>query len=101
MYADVFFAEKPSWSDRSGRRLTLNFLPAIIIILGALAVLHSGDCYRVLDDPNVGSCEAFLTFVQFITTCTYAPDKPQELPWVNELRNRREGQVRYGHLAVE
>ncbi|MDH5619261.1 MAG: hypothetical protein OEZ11_11530 [Gammaproteobacteria bacterium] len=64
-------------------------------------LLRSGDCYRVVDDPNVGSREAFETFGQFIVSCGRPSDKPRELPWVNELRNRREGQVRYGHPAVE
>lgn len=226
MYAEVVFHEDPLWSRRSGRRLALNFLPATIIVLGALAilrlpvieqslpmtelivrilvdeveqiiespfaesptvepppeiveapaapspvpgapastpidwyslipeaakaaidarpreyavnpgfdekrrhaaaqfapsrapverpiwenvekdtmgrsVLRSGDCYRVLDDPNVGSREVFLTFGQFIATCTYSPDPPRLLPWVSELKNRRAGQARYGHPTAE
>lgn len=64
-------------------------------------VLVSGDCYRVVDDPNVGSREAFLTFGQYITTCAIYARAPQELGFVSEIRNRRAGQVRYGHPAAE
>ena len=64
-------------------------------------LLVSGDCYRVIDDPNVGSRDKFLTFDQFLVFCSNFSRKPQELGFVKELRNRREGQVRYGHPAVE
>jgi hypothetical protein len=229
MYADLVFHEEPLWSRRSGRRLALNFLPATIIVLGALAILRlpvieqslpvtelivrilveeveqvlespvvdttpqpvesspesvgpsaasvpdpvateptvatdwyalipeavrvaldarpkeysinpgfdekrrnaaeqfapsqapverpiwenvekdtmgrtllrSGDCFRVLDDPNVGRRDAFLEFGQYMVTCEYVPDQPRLLPWVSELQNRREGQARYGHPAAE
>lgn len=64
-------------------------------------VLVSGDCYRVLDDPNVGSREAFLTFGQYISTCAFHKRAPQELGFVSEIQNRRAGQARYGHPAAE
>jgi len=64
-------------------------------------LLRSGNCYRVLNDPNVGSREAFLVFGQFMTTCERSSEAPRLLPWVSELQNRREGQVRYGHPAAE
>lgn len=64
-------------------------------------ILVSGDCYRVIDDPNVGSRDQFLTFGQFFVYCSNRNRTPQELGFVKELRNRREGQVRYGHPAVE
>lgn len=64
-------------------------------------LLRSGNCYRVLNDPNVGSREAFLVFGQFMTTCERPSEAPRLLPWVSELQNRREGQVRYGHPAAE
>ena len=64
-------------------------------------ILVSGDCHRVIDDPNVGSREKFLTFDQFFVFCGKSKRGPQELGFVKELRNRREGQVRYGHPAVE
>ncbi|MDJ0795071.1 MAG: hypothetical protein QNI98_12630 [Woeseiaceae bacterium] len=64
-------------------------------------ILVSGDCHRVLDDPNVGSRDKFLTFDQYFVFCSKSNRAPQELGFVKELRNRREGQVRYGHPAVE
>ncbi len=64
-------------------------------------LLRSGDCYRVLDDPNVGSRDAFLTFGQFIASCERHSGSPQMLPWVSEMQDRREGQARYGHPAAE
>ena len=64
-------------------------------------VLRSGDCYRVIDDPNAGSREAFETFGQYLVTCLNSSDRPRELPWVSELRNRRGGLARYGHPAAE
>ncbi len=64
-------------------------------------ILVSGDCHRVIDDPNAGSREKFLTFDQFFVFCSMRKPAPQELGFVKELRNRREGQVRYGHPAAE
>lgn len=64
-------------------------------------VLWSGDCYRVLDDPNAGSRDAFETFGQYIATCIAASDAPQELPWVSEIRNRRASPARSVHRAAE
>ncbi len=64
-------------------------------------ILVSGDCYRVLDDPNVASRDKFLTFGQYFVYCSNSNRAPEELGFVKELRNRREGQVRYGHPAVE
>ncbi len=64
-------------------------------------ILVSGDCHRVIDDPNVGSRDKFLTFDQFLVFCSKRKRAPQELGFVKELRNRREGQVRYGHPAAE
>jgi hypothetical protein len=64
-------------------------------------LLRSGDCYRVIDDPNVGSRDAFLTFGQFMVFCGKSGETPQELAFVKEIQNRRAGQVRYGHPVVE
>ncbi len=64
-------------------------------------ILVSGDCHRVIDDPNVGSRDKFLIFDQFLVFCSKGNRSPQELGFVKEIRNRREGQVRYGHPAVE
>lgn len=51
-------------------------------------VLRSGDCFKVLDDPNVGSREAFEVFGQFMAKCTYQKRLPKELPWVNDVREQ-------------
>lgn len=64
-------------------------------------LLRSGNCVRVLDDPNVGNRDAFLVFGQYMTSCVVTFRQPRELPWVSELRNRRAGQARYGHPAAE
>ncbi len=64
-------------------------------------VLWSGDCYRVLDDPNVGSREAFETFGQYMVSCLASSDAPEELPWVREIKSRRASQARYGRQAAE
>lgn len=58
------------------------------------SVLRSGDCYRVIDDPNVGSREAFETFGQYIAMCGSGSDAPELLPWVSEIRNRRANPAR-------
>lgn len=64
-------------------------------------LLRSGDCYKVLDDPNVGNRDAFLVFGQFMVSCERPSERPRQLPWVSELQDRREGQARYGHPAAE
>jgi hypothetical protein len=64
-------------------------------------LLVSGDCYKVIDDPNVGNRDAFLVFGQYITSCAYYKRPPQELGFVREIRDRRAGQVRYGRRAAE
>jgi hypothetical protein len=68
--------EKPTWEnverDQLGRR-----------------VLVHGDCERVIDDPNVGSNEIFRTFGQYMVSCSNYQRPGQELPWVDEIRDRR------------
>lgn len=64
-------------------------------------VLVSGDCYLVLDDPNVGSRDAFLTFGQYMAMCSFYKRPPQELPFVKEIEARRANQARYGRPAAE
>lgn len=64
-------------------------------------VLRHGDCYKVIDDPNVGSREAFETFGQYIAICAYIKRPPKELPWVAEINARRGGLSRYAHPSVE
>ena len=44
-------------------------------------ILRSGDCWRVLDDPNVGNREQFEVFGQYITSCAFYKRKPRMLPW--------------------
>ena len=51
-------------------------------------ILVSGDCHKVIDDPNVGSMEAFQTFHQFLVFCSSGKRAGRELPWVAELRAR-------------
>ena len=53
-------------------------------------VLRDGDCYKVLDDPNVGSREAFERYGQYMAVCVYQGRYPRELPWVEEIRQRYE-----------
>ena len=55
--------------------------------LGRKILVH-GDCHRVIDDPNVGSNEIFRTFGQYIVFCSNYQRSPQELPWVDEIRDR-------------
>jgi len=64
-------------------------------------LLWSGDCYRVLDDPNVGNRDAFETFGQYMVTCLAPSDAPKELPWVKDIQSRRANQARYGRPAAE
>ena len=64
-------------------------------------ILRHGDCYKVIDDPNVGSREAFETFGQYIAICAFIKREPQELPWVEEVNARRAGPSRYGRPSVE
>lgn len=45
-------------------------------------VLRSGDCYKVIDDPNVGSRVEFEIFGQFMTKCVFQRRPPKNLPWV-------------------
>ena len=51
-------------------------------------VLRDGNCFKVLDDPNVGSREAFETFGQFIVVCTFVPYVYRPLPWVDDVWQR-------------
>lgn len=51
-------------------------------------VLRSGNCFKVLDDPNVGSREAFEAFGQYMAVCTWQPHIYRPLPWVAEIVER-------------
>lgn len=67
--------EKPIWenveTDQLGRK-----------------ILVSGDCHRVIDDPSVARNYDFRTFHQYIVFCSKYKRQPQELPWVDEIRDR-------------
>lgn len=64
-------------------------------------LLVSDDCYRVIDDPGVGNRDAFLTFGQYMTSCSRADSAPRELAFVDEIRKRRAGRARSSHPVVE
>ena len=51
-------------------------------------ILRSGNCFKVLDDPNVGSREAFELFGQHMVQCTFVPTIYRPLPWVDDVRQR-------------
>ena len=51
-------------------------------------VVRLGNCYKVLDDPNVGNRYAFETFEKTMTSCNLSNPKPKNLPWVEEIRAR-------------
>lgn len=53
-------------------------------------VLRSGDCYKVLSDPNVGSQAQHEVFGQYMAICTWQKRLPKELPWVDDIRQRYE-----------
>ncbi len=65
------------------------------------SVLVHGDCERVIDDPNVGSRDAFEVFGQYIVMCKSHKEKPKVLAWANEIKSRREGPSRYGRRLAE
>ena len=49
------------------------------------SLLWHGDCYRVIDDPNVMNLYVFETFTQYLVFCQKQKTGPQELPWVKEI----------------
>jgi hypothetical protein len=52
-------------------------------------LLKKGNCFRVLDDSNVGNRYAFETFEQYLTFCTWSGKRPpRNLPWVETIRAR-------------
>ncbi len=51
-------------------------------------ILKAGDCYRVLDDPSVINQYAMEQFTQYLVFCNNVRKGPEELPWVDELRER-------------
>lgn len=53
-------------------------------------ILRDGNCFHVLDDPNVTNRYAFETFDQYTVYCefAFARKKGEELPWVDIIRER-------------
>ncbi len=60
--------------------------------MGRTLLVH-GDCHRVINDPNVGSREAFLVFHQYLVFCSSQDPGARELDWVREL------EARYAYLS--
>lgn len=57
-------------------------------------LLRHGNCFRVLDDTNVGNRYAFETFEQYLVQCSFGfgRKRGKNLPWVETIR------ARYNHL---
>jgi hypothetical protein len=51
-------------------------------------VVRFGNCYKVLDDPNVGNRYAFETFEKSMKFCYLSNREPRNLPWVEEITER-------------
>jgi hypothetical protein len=48
-------------------------------------ILRHGNCFRVLDDMNVGNRYAFETFEQHLVFCEWRGQGRQEFPWVETI----------------
>jgi hypothetical protein len=48
-------------------------------------LLRHGNCFRVLDDMNVGNRYAFETFEQHVVFCDWRGQGRQEFPWVETI----------------
>jgi hypothetical protein len=48
-------------------------------------ILRSGNCFRVLDDPNVGNRYAFETFEKHLVFCGWTAAPRQEFPWIKTI----------------
>jgi hypothetical protein len=48
-------------------------------------ILRHGNCFRVLDDTNVGNRYAFETFEQHLVFCDWRGEGRQEFPWVETI----------------
>jgi hypothetical protein len=48
-------------------------------------LLRHGNCFRVLDDMNVGNRYAFETFEQYLVFCDWRGQGRQEFPWVETI----------------
>ena len=51
-------------------------------------LLRSGNCFRVLDDSNVGNRYAFETFEQHLVFCEWGKAPRQEFPWIETIAAR-------------
>lgn len=53
-------------------------------------ILRDGNCFHVLSDPSAVNREVFETFDQYTVYCefSFGKRKGEELPWVEELRQR-------------
>lgn len=52
-------------------------------------LLRHGNCFRVLDDMNVGNRYAFETFERHVVFCNLLAKAPrQEFPWVETIAER-------------
>ena len=48
-------------------------------------LLRHGDCFRVLDDMNVGNRYAFETFERHVVFCEWRGEGRQKFPWVETI----------------
>jgi hypothetical protein len=51
-------------------------------------ILRSGNCFQVLDDPNVGNRYAFETFERSLVFCGWRAAPRQEFPWIKAIVDR-------------
>ncbi|MEM8981762.1 MAG: hypothetical protein AAGC71_01955 [Pseudomonadota bacterium] len=56
-------------------------------------ILRSGNCYRVIEDDNPLRIDIFENFTQFFVFCDNEVKRGKELPWVQELRDKRGWEV--------
>jgi hypothetical protein len=48
-------------------------------------ILRHGDCFRVIDDMNVGNQYAFETFEKYLVFCEWRGEGRQEFPWIETI----------------
>ena len=51
-------------------------------------ILWSGDCYRIIDDPNPATYEIWREFQQYFIYCRFGDSEPKMLPWVDDIQAR-------------
>ena len=85
--------------DEKRRQAAINFRPSEAVIKKPIwenvetdnigrKILVSGDCYRVLEDWRVTYHEIQRDFGQFITYCNANMQKPMNVAWVADIRER-------------